>query len=147
MIFVLAFLVFVLDRITKTLALSLLSGIGSMKVLPGIFHLTLVFNNGTAFGFAKGQNAVLILTSILIICAILLYIRKNRLKDITLSFAAGLILGGALGNLFDRISYASVIDFLDFRVWPVFNVADSCVTAGILLVAWKLLRQKCTPSS
>jgi len=64
-----------------------------------------------------------------------------------LSLAAGLILGGALGNLFDRISFASVIDFIDFRIWPVFNVADSCITAGIFLVAWKLLRQKCTPSS
>lgn len=147
MIFALAFLVFVLDRITKIMALNLLSGGVSIKVLPGIFHLTLVFNNGTAFGLLRGRNTFFILISTLIICAILLYILKNRAKDITLSLAAGLILGGALGNLFDRINFASVIDFIDFRVWPVFNVADSCVTAGIFLVAWKLLRQKCTPSS
>lgn len=147
MILLAAFLVFVLDRITKVLALNFLSGSGSVNVLPGIFHLTLVFNNGTAFGLLKGRNNFFILVSILIVCAILFYIWKYRIKDTALSFAAGLILGGAAGNLFDRIRFASVIDFLDFRVWPVFNVADSCVTAGILLLAWKALGKKCTRSS
>ncbi|MCX5686042.1 MAG: signal peptidase II [Candidatus Omnitrophica bacterium] len=147
MIFVVAFLVFVLDRITKVLALIFLSGGGSVKVLPGIFHLTLVFNNGAAFGLLKGRNDFFILISILIVCAILFYIWKYRTRDTALLFAAGLILGGAAGNLFDRIRFANVIDFLDFRVWPVFNVADSCVTAGILLLAWKALGKKCTPSS
>ena len=146
MIFAAAFIVFVLDRITKVMALKLLSGSGSVKVVPDIFHLTLVFNNGTAFGLLKDQNTFFILTSFLIVAAILFYIWKKRIEDLALSFAAGLILGGAAGNLFDRINFGGVVDFLDFRIWPVFNVADSCITAGILLVAWKALRRKCTPS-
>lgn len=147
MIFVVVFLVFVLDRITKVLALNFLSGEGSVKILPGIFHLTLVFNNGTVFGLLKGRNNFFILISILVVCAILFYIRKYEIRDTVLRFAAGLIIGGAAGNLFDRIRFANVIDFLDFRIWPVFNVADSCITAGMLLLAWKVLGKKCTPSS
>lgn len=146
MIFAVGFLVFLVDRITKILALNYLSG-SSLKVLPGIFHLTLVFNNGAAFGLLKGWNTFFIVMSLLIIGAIFLYIRTARAKDVLLSFAAGLILGGAAGNLVDRIYFAGVVDFLDFRIWPVFNVADSCVTAGIFLLIWRELSKKCTPSS
>ncbi|MFH0763756.1 MAG: signal peptidase II [Candidatus Omnitrophota bacterium] len=141
MIFAAAFLVFVLDRITKVLALNFLSGAGSVKVLPGIFHLTLVFNNGTAFGLLKGRNNFFILISILIVCAILFCIWKYRIKDTALELAAGLVLGGAAGNLFDRIRFANVIDFLDFRIWPVFNFADSCITTGITILAVVFLRK------
>lgn len=58
------------------------------------------------------------------------------------NLALGLIFGGAVGNLIDRVRVGGVIDFLDFRIWPVFNVADSCITIGAVLIAWNLLRRR-----
>lgn len=144
---IVALAVLALDRITKIIAQSLLSPGDSVRIIPGIFHTTLVLNNGTAFGLFKGMNMIFILVSAAAIACIILYMRKNRPVGSVPSFAFGLILGGASGNLFDRIMFGHVIDFFDFRIWPVFNVADSCITIGIILLAWKILRHKCTQSS
>lgn len=64
--------------------------------------------------------------------------RTTALRPVSL----GLILGGAAGNLLDRVRFGAVIDFLDFRIWPVFNVADSCITIGAALMAWRLIRKR-----
>ncbi|MFA6141767.1 MAG: signal peptidase II [Candidatus Omnitrophota bacterium] len=144
---IIALAVLALDRVTKIMALSLLSPGDSISAIPGIFHLTLVLNNGTAFGLFKGMNAFFILISTAVITYIILYAWRNRPLGFAWSLILGFILGGASGNLFDRIKFGRVIDFLDFRIWPVFNVADSCITIGMILLAWKILRHKCTPSS
>jgi len=144
---IIALAVLALDRITKIIALGLLSPGDSISVIPGIFHITLVLNNGTAFGLFKGMNAFFILVSVTVIACIILYVWKNRPLGFVWSLIFGLILGGASGNLFDRIKFGRVIDFFDFRIWPVFNIADSCITIGMILLAWKILRHKCTQSS
>ncbi len=68
----------------------------------------------------------------------------SRLNQYTLlkSFALGLVLGGAGGNLLDRVRFGYVVDFLDFRIWPVFNIADSAITAGIILLAYSVLKRR-----
>lgn len=74
------------------------------------------------------------------IIAIFYYIKKIVKNEKLLQFAVGLLLGGTIGNLIDRIAYGAVIDFIDFRIWPVFNVADSAVTISIILLIillWK----------
>lgn len=145
MIFLASSIVFVLDRLTKALAASYMSYGQSIKVLPGIFHITFVLNTGTAFGLFKGQNLFFISVSIIIIIAILVYAFIVKIPHLAARLALGLILGGAAGNLFDRIRFGNVIDFLDFRIWPIFNIADSAITIGMLILVWIILRRRCTP--
>ena len=131
--------VFILDRLTKSIVMaSLLQG-RSVKVLPGIFHFTLVLNKGAAFGFLRGQRIFFILLSILAALAIAAYIFSRKNIGMVLSSALGLVLGGTIGNLIDRVRLGYVIDFLDFRVWPVFNVADSAITAGVAILIIRIL--------
>jgi len=112
-------------------------------VIKGVFYLTLVHNRGAAFGILKNQLPVFILTSLFAI--ILIYIslkRSSARKQLSLSdWALGLILAGAAGNLIDRLLLGYVVDFLDFCIWPVFNVADSAITVGAVLLGWSLLRR------
>ncbi len=143
MIFLLASLVFVLDRITKIIAISAMYYGQSVKVLPGVFHITLVFNSGTAFGLMKGQNAILAVITAIAVVLIVVYVVTYKHLGLAVSVALGLILGGALGNLLDRIKFGYVVDLLDFRVWPVFNIADSAITIGMSILVIIL----CTRSS
>ena len=142
MIFMIAAVTFLIDRITKSIAVNNLFLGQSSKVIPGIFHLTLVLNRGTAFGLFKGWTAFFILLSVVVIAGIVIYVFRNKGMDILLSWALGLILGGALGNLFDRLRFGCVIDFFDFRIWPIFNVADSCLTIGVLILIFKIFTER-----
>lgn len=128
--------VFAVDRVTKLVASAVLQPGQSVPVVPDIFHLTLVLNRGAAFGFLKDQRVFFISISILAIVLIIYYLSKHAVTALSVSLAFGLIMGGALGNLLDRIKFGYVVDFLDFRVWPVFNVADSAISvgAGLLII-------------
>ena len=138
-----ASLVFILDRLTKILALNALSGDREIRVLPGAFHLTLVLNKGAAFGLFSRMTPALILFAVISIFCIIAYLGKKRVSDIFQAICLAMILGGALGNLTDRLFYGYVIDFIDLRVWPVFNIADSFITIGAaILILNMLLSQK-----
>lgn len=128
-------LIFVLDRLTKIWAISWLMPRGSVPVLP-FFHLTYVENTGAAFGIGFQRNTLFTAVSVSLL-AVLFYLMKAwTSKNRWLSAGLVLVAGGALGNLYDRLAFGYVIDFLDFLVWPVFNVADSCVTVGACCLAW-----------
>lgn len=135
-------LVFVLflDQFTKWLAVVHLKPLGSIPVIPQIFHLTYVENSGIAFGFFRNHPELLTIVITVSLFILLIYTQfftgANRLRKI----AYGFILGGAFGNLVDRYRIQHVIDFLDFRVWPVFNVADSFITIGVILFVWFSLK-------
>ncbi len=113
----------------------------SNPVIKGFFYLTLVHNRGAAFGILKNQLPLFILTSFLAIILIYLNLKNSAgsKKFSAGNLGLGLILAGAVGNLIDRLVLGYVIDFLDFRVWPVFNVADSSITIGAVLLGWSLL--------
>lgn len=135
----------IVDRLTKWWALGSLAHIGSIPVLP-FFHLTYVENTGAAFGMGHGNNAFFTgLAAVLL--GFLLYLMKAwDNKGPWVRWGLLLVSAGALGNLYDRLAYRFVVDFLDFRVWPVFNVADSCVTVGACCLAWGLKDEK-TPAT
>lgn len=120
----------------------------SLPIINNILHMTLVHNTGIAFGFFKDQGVVFIIVPIIAIILLIFNIYYYRQTDGALSLsyiiAFSLILGGAFGNLIDRVAYGYVIDFIDFRVWPVFNVADSAITIGAVIIAIKcfLLSEK-----
>jgi signal peptidase II len=131
-----------LDQLTKFILNNNLVLNSPNPVIKGFFYLTLVHNKGAAFGILKNQTLLFILSSIFAIILIYFNLKKSRKKNkLSLNdFALGLILSGAIGNLIDRLFLGYVIDFLDFRVWPVFNVADSAITAGAILLGWSLLK-------
>jgi len=135
-----------LDQLTKYLACERLLLNESLAVVPNFLYLTLVHNQGAAFGILKGKTSLFIFTSavtIIFIYFLLTNNQKNHSLGVKMGFA--LILAGAVGNLIDRISLGYVIDFLDFRIWPVFNLADTAITCGIILLGWRWLwndRQK-----
>ena len=142
MIFWIAAGVFIIDRFTKAIAINSIFLGQSIKIIPKIFYLTLVLNNGTAFGLFKGWRIVFILFSAAVIASIIVYTLKHKDIDKISSVILGLILGGASGNLVDRVWFGRVIDFFDFRIWPVFNVADSCITIGVTILMWRILIKK-----
>lgn len=129
--------VVVVDRLTKVWAQSWLEPRGEVAVAP-FFHLTYVENTGAAWGMFAGRNGPLVGVS-LVLLAGLLWARRSWPEDNRWArWGAMLVVGGALGNLHDRLSLGAVVDFLDFRVWPVFNVADSCISVGACALAWGL---------
>ncbi|MBF0384471.1 MAG: signal peptidase II [Candidatus Omnitrophica bacterium] len=134
----------IVDRITKSFFTDILSLGESIPIIKGIFHMTLVYNTGIAFGLFKDQGIVFIIMPLIAIILLAFNIYYYRQNDEALSrayiIAFSLILGGAIGNLIDRIAYGHVIDFIDFRVWPVFNVADSAISIGAVIVAIKCFR-------
>ena len=125
--------VVLLDQLSKSLILRRMSFNQSIPVIPSVFHITLVGNTGIAFGLFKGNSALLVFVGILTLFWIYGFIRRRQIRDRTLLIGLGLVSGGAFGNLMDRIHYGYVIDFLDFRIWPVFNIADLCISIGTAL--------------
>ena len=111
----------------------------------GFLRITHVHNTGAAFGLFPGQSFALAIVALIGIAAILVYAlvihRRLLLPDSMLSKSAlGLVLGGTVGNLIDRLRFGYVTDFIDFGYWPAFNVADSAITVGVIIFACALLR-------
>ncbi len=135
-------LVIIVDRLTKYILLKNLSEGESVRIVPGVFHITLVLNSGAAFGLFKGRSVFFMVSTALVIAFICFYVIRGGCKDLLTLTALGLILGGAAGNLIDRALFGYVIDFLDFRIWPVFNIADASITIGAFILAIRLIFDK-----
>ena len=140
LIFSVALSVALLDQFAKFFVTHNFKLHESVPIIKNILRITYIINTGSAFGLFQGFNLIFILFSIVVIIAIFYYMAKKIENKKILQFAVGLLLGGTLGNLIDRILHGAVIDFIDFRIWPVFNVADSAVTISIILlviILWK----------
>jgi signal peptidase II len=148
--------VVILDRITKRIVVEQLPNGQAHTVIPGIFRITDVHNTGAAFSmFAESASPTTvrnILIAFSVIAAIVLIGMLWRVgRTITLSTVAlALILGGAVGNLYDRVRYSYVVDFLEVHIgnyhWPDFNVADSCIVIGACLLLIEIFRPQPTDS-
>ena len=110
-----------------------------LGIAEPVLALQYVENTGGAFGFFRGQTALLTVMALVVIGALVLYYRRVVDPSPWLVVSLGLLLGGALGNLVDRIRLGYVVDFVAVGPWPKFNVADSAITIGVLLVAWATL--------
>jgi len=135
-----------LDRITKIYFSHFLSVGESLPIIRNFLHMTLVHNTGIAFGWFRDQGIVFIIIPIIAIFLLIYnitYYQRNREKiSWTYCLAFSLILGGAIGNLIDRVYYGYVIDFIDFQIWPVFNIADSAITIGAVMIAMKCIPER-----
>jgi signal peptidase II len=146
--FCLSIVIIVFDYVTKIAVLGSLAPGQSHAVAP-FFNLVLVFNKGAAFSFLAGAQGwqTLFFAAIAIVASIVVsfLILKNGNKPVFCA-ALSLILGGALGNLYDRLVYGQVVDFLDFHAagwhWPAFNVADSAITIGAAILIVESFFQK-----
>ena len=148
-VFIIVLVILFCDQFSKVIIINKLSLHQSIPLIKGIFHLTLVYNRGAAFGIFKNQIPLFVFTSLVAIILIYLDYKRNQQKEsFSYNLSLALILAGALGNLIDRLFLGYVIDFFDFRIWPVFNIADSAITVGAFLLAYSLLRQnkKCGSS-
>jgi signal peptidase II len=132
-----------LDQYTKYLAGTHLKDLtsGTYPVFKNIFHLTYVENKGAAFSILQNQRWLFIAIAIIFSIGILYYLLTNKDKKVMLNLSLSLILAGAVGNLIDRIRLGYVIDFFDFRAinFAIFNVADSSVVVGTILLCVYLL--------
>ncbi|MBU2102075.1 MAG: signal peptidase II [Candidatus Omnitrophota bacterium] len=114
----------------------------SIPLVPNILHCTVVFNTGAAFGILQGKTTALAYTTIFFIILFLNFIKREGKGHLLFTIACGLIIGGALSNLFDRLVFGFVIDYIDIRVWPVFNLSDSCISVGAALLFLDSFRSK-----
>ena len=150
---VLGWLVFILvaDQLTKFIIDQTMPLHHSIPVIDDLFSLTYIRNTGAAFGILSGSAAAfrlpfLVLFSLLAIGFVVMMLRRLPDKETGLITALAFILGGAIGNLIDRIAYGEVIDFLDVYWsnfhWPAFNLADSFITIGVLITVFYLIKAK-----
>ncbi len=142
--------VLALDQVTKFLIEKTMSLHESIELIPNFIHITYLRNTGAAFGFLAGGRSALRMVFFILISAVAIgcisYLLKTlRPQQKTMIVSLSLILGGALGNLADRLRMGEVIDFIDLHWyhvhWPAFNVADSAISIGVILLFIQLLRK------
>jgi signal peptidase II len=145
-----AALVVLLDRATKRWIIAHIEPGHATVVIPNVFRLTHVLNTGAAFSMFEGstsphlvRNLLIAFSVVAVVVVLFLVWKMGRALSLT-SIALALILGGALGNLYDRIRFAHVVDFLEVHIvhyhWPDFNVADSAIVLGACLLFLEMLR-------
>jgi signal peptidase II len=146
----LSLFLFGMDRLSKSIVMARLPLYESVPVIRDFFHLTHVANTGALFGLMAGLAApirgiVFITIPVLAILLILVFQFRTGETDLPVQVGLALILGGAMGNLYDRVFYGHVVDFLDFSLaghhWPAFNLADSSICLGVFTLVLDLIRQ------
>ncbi len=142
MFFAVALVVIVLDRVTKSIVNATVPYGTEVAVVGHLVGITNVRNSGAAFGFAPVGPWFFLLASVVVSVGLVIYVMRQP-GDLRADAVLGLVLGGALGNAFDRIlNGGGVTDFINFHFWPVFNVADSAISIGVvLLIAGYLIRK------
>ncbi len=142
MYFIISAMIIVIDQLTKHYMIQFLGKYGVHMLIENVLELTLVKNKGAAFGIL--QNQTLFFTIITMAVAIaLVYLLTTLPGQFLIKISLSLILGGAIGNLIDRIRLGYVVDFIHINHWPVFNVADMCIVVGsVLLAAYALFSEK-----
>ena len=144
---ILSLLVVVLDQLSKQLAEASLLVFERVPLLPG-FNLTLVYNEGAAFSFVSDQGGwqrwIFVILATVVTLVLMFWLSRLKQSERLIAIALGLIIGGALGNLIDRVLWGHVIDFIDLYYrqwhWPAFNVADSAITLGVVFIFVDALR-------
>lgn len=137
-----ASLIAILDQLTKWIVVSRLHLHESVPLIQGLFSITRIHNSGIAFGFFPGlPNLFMVITLMSMFVVVYFYV-SVKTHTTLLTIGCALILGGAMGNLLDRFRIGYVVDFVNFSFWPAFNVADSAVSIGVVLLLITFFREK-----
>lgn len=137
----LSLIVFLVDHFVKNMVHQAMQVGQSIPLVDGIVKLTYVRNTGAAFSLFTGYSSYLVVIGILATAVILYFHLKVPRGHIYSQIALAFILGGSIGNLFDRISCGFVIDYIDFGFWPVFNLADIMINVGVVMIAAHILTE------
>lgn len=140
--YVVAASVLAVDQLTKWAVIRFMEIGESIPIWDGVFHLTSHRNRGAAFGILQGQRWLFVLIAALVVIGLAAYLPRVRRDRPLVAVALAFLLGGALGNLVDRIRFGEVVDFLDVRLinYPIFNVADSAIVIAGTLLLWDMWR-------
>lgn len=141
---ILTIILVIIDQLSKYYIQSTMMLGESIPVWEDIFHITYILNSGAAFGMMANQTAFFIVLALAIVGAVIYFYPTIRRESRVMKLGIGLLLGGAIGNLIDRVQIGMVVDFFDFRIWPIFNIADIGIVcgAGIILAVSFLTRDK-----
>ena len=139
-LFVLPLAVVILDQFSKYIVVENMALGESIPIIEEVFHLTYILNPGAAFGMFAHNRLFFIAIAVIVIGIIIWARREILASPWEVKAGCGLFLGGAIGNLIDRARQGLVIDFFDFRIWPVFNIADIAICIGVGLIIWNLLK-------
>lgn len=134
MIIGMAVLVVILDQVVKYIVQHSMELGQTIPLIPHVFHLTYILNPGAAFGILANQSWFLLLIALALFVAFFIYRKRMEMTPLYFQAAVGMLLGGTLGNAIDRLRLHAVVDFFDFRIWPIFNVADMAICCGIALI-------------
>lgn len=140
MFYLVAILGLVIDQLSKWYITSHMVLGESIPLWDNVFHITYILNRGAAFGILTDQRLLFLGVAALVIGMALYYRKHLTVSPMYVQVGAGLLVSGALGNAWDRYSIGSVVDFFDFRIWPIFNVADIAICIGITLLGWYVWR-------
>ncbi len=132
--------VFFVDQLTKYFIRASIPLGSSVPLLP-FLGLTHISNTGVSFGFFQGVSGVWTLVALLIV-GYIFYNYKELATTNAAAYALGAIIGGAFGNIVDRLLFGAVTDFIDFKIWPTFNVADTAITVSALVLAYQIWKEK-----
>ena len=137
---IVAVIIVLLDQLTKYAVIQNIPLNESIPLIEGVFHLHYIRNEGAAFSLMEGRQTFLIAVVIVVVIVVFAYgFHSRKSKAHMLFWGLGCVAGGGIGNLIDRVRLNYVIDFFDFQVWPVFNVADIAVCVGCGLLALYIL--------
>ncbi|MDD3225524.1 MAG: signal peptidase II [Clostridium sp.] len=136
----------IIDRLTKIVASGSLKGGNDIVIIRNIFDFSYVENRGAAWGVMQNKINILLIVTIIVVAGIIYFLLKYKPKNRLERISLGLIIGGALGNMYDRAVYGYVVDFIDFHYkdvysFPVFNFADMCVVVGTALLIFHLIKE------
>lgn len=134
-----SFLVLIIDQISKYFIAAKFYLGESVPVIPNVFHWTYILNPGAAFGMLDGNRWFFVCIALLVSAGTWYFRKDLEQEPVMLQKGAALFIGGAIGNLIDRIFIGQVIDFFDFRIWPIFNVADIAICIGVGLIIWNIV--------
>lgn len=142
--FYLVFLIWLLlDLFTKHLIQTHFVLGESVPVIPNVFHLTYILNYGAAFGILNDQRIFFLLIAVVMVGVFLKFKHKISEGSTSLKIAAGMLMAGTLGNAYNRFAYGAVVDFFDFRIWPIFNIADIGICIGVTIIAYYIWKADC----
>ena len=136
----LAALVVLLDQLTKNIVVAMMAEGQSIPIIPNIFHLTYILNPGAAFGMFAHNRTFFICVALLVLIIVWWFRKEILAEPLCVRAGTALFIGGAVGNLIDRAENGMVVDFFDFRIWPIFNVADIAICVGVGFIIWNLIQ-------
>ena len=129
-----------LDQLTKNIVVAVMAEGQSIPIIPNIFHLTYILNPGAAFGMFAHNRTFFICVALLVLIIVWWFRKEILAEPLCVRAGTALFIGGAVGNLIDRAENGMVVDFFDFRIWPIFNVADIAICVGVGFIIWNLIQ-------